>query len=174
MDNELSFERLQAALLLAIQHAVMLASPEDSDLTIATRLYFAESSLLRQLARHVMVEYIRAKIRHVRQRPTPAEQLPIPGLKLPLRISVRAEKEKKPRKVALANATLSQLVAYKKSLLQQSAAVTKALSSRIARKISQLDQLIAFMRKHAKRRRGVTLAEVMVEQGRLDFMEEAS
>ena len=55
MDNALSFERLQAELLLAIQHAMMLASPQDSDLTIATRLYFAESRLLRQLARHVLV-----------------------------------------------------------------------------------------------------------------------
>ena len=106
-----SLKQVEAALTLALEHAVRMADNGRSKIAIANDVYDAESVLVAQVRRPWVVErMVRILEKLDRNRPS-AQQLPlpIPGLVLPPRISTGKGQQ---RKVPLADATLPQLVAY--------------------------------------------------------------
>jgi len=149
-----SLREMEAQLGLIVRHALTIARPEESDLSIANRIFDAEGRTLRPLTRHIMVQHIFWKVQKARTGPLVENQLPIPGIKLPRVIGVPHPKTHQPERIVLRNATLPQLVAYRKILVE-----------RKTRRIKELDKAIRFMRKYAPHSRKVTLAELVEKHG---------
>ena len=156
--------KAELALALALQHAASLAEQGDSKAAIANRVYDAEPGLIAQLRRPWMI----ARMLHIldrleRNQPSDKQMpLPIPGLTLPPRITTGKNQQ---HKVPLQDATLPQLLAYRRTL-------KKSVRQTVDRKVEQVTKLIAFMRKYAPKKRGVTVGEVL-KQHAFEFVEEA-
>src|SRR5438105_2586638 len=130
----------EAQLSLLIENALRLAAADESLPVIAGRLYDSEREIYTCLRRPWAIERTVRMMKLRQRRQVPAKQLPIPGFEeLPRRIAVDEKQRPKPGtpaaapggKVWLREATLSQLIAYRKHL-------SKIRDHRIAK----LDELI--------------------------------
>jgi hypothetical protein len=169
-DSSSSVAQMEGRLVLAVRHALQLAAPEESDLVIANRVLDVEGSWMRQLIRHVMIEYIRRKVRTLREGPPPANQLPIPGIRLPALITVPpgprepSARGRRPKfdKIPLRDATLPDLLAHRKILVAR-------LGAQKHKRLAELDKAIAIHRKFGKRSKKVTLGELVDKYGQQIF-----
>lgn len=152
----------ESQLRLVLENALILAPPDASILAIAERVYDSEPQLMARLRRPWMVERIVRMLGRRQSRQIPEKQLPIPGFEeLPRRIVTTKEPpagKTKPRKIWLKDATLQQLLEYRKVLVKLRDV-----------RLEDLDKLIAFMRAHVGKRRKVTVGMVVAEQEKFQF-----
>jgi hypothetical protein len=160
LRESVSLAQLEERAALALRHAMDLAGPHDSRLTIARKVYEIEMELSRQLAPHLVIARYVVILNRIWKDSGAKDQLrlPIPGLTIPPTI---ATGEKSRKRIALRDATLPELLQYRKEL-----AVRR--DKRIEERIAQLDKLIAYMRKHTKSKKA-TLGELVEKYGQLSF-----
>jgi hypothetical protein len=157
-------QEVEGRIELALEAALRSAEDGFSSRTLAGRVYDCEPELMTAIRRPWIVDRLTRMLDRRINLQGSEKQGKLPGLEgLPLKIPARDEGEKV--KVQLRNATLPQLLEYRKNLV-------KELRTRKDRKLEELDRLIAFMKEHAGRNHRKTVADVL-KQHKFEFAMEA-
>jgi hypothetical protein len=145
----------------------------ESKASIARRVYNGHPSQVHILQKPWILERLVRMLDKIERLAAAADQLPLPGINLPpviklLKPDPESKEKQRPIRMPLLNATLPQLVQYRKEL-------ARSLRHRHDSRIEAVDQAIALMKKFAPRSRKATLREVLEKHGQeiLDFTEEA-
>lgn len=135
---------------IAVENALMQAEPGTPMQQIAERLYDAEPAIMKQVSRPVVVQRLMAIMSRVRQHiPAFQTQLVLPGIpNIPARLTLAKGGRPFSRK-----ATLEQFEEYAEVLLK-----------RKSPRLKTVEKIIAVMRRHNKKKPGITLGEVIAQE----------